>query len=223
MKLCIKEPLWNSSMPTKTKTNYSENSKGASTKDSFQTPRYAVEILDGIIPSGVITIWEPAAGEGQISGVLREMGYRVRETEINGNHSYLDFLLEDEDFEYDAIVSNPPFSVKKKFIHKCLEKEKPFAMLIPADWSGWLIDAVFNRGCQILMPTRRIDFITPNIVQRVNEGEQASYTHFREIPENLHYEYSSSDFHSMWLTWGFGFPERVNSVELSIDMKKRIL
>lgn len=34
-------------------------------------------------------------------------------------------------FDFDCIVTNPPFSLKNEFIEKCYEYKKPFALLLP--------------------------------------------------------------------------------------------
>jgi len=216
-------------MPAKTKENYTKDSSGASVRDSFQTPRYATELIIPFIPLSVSTIWEPAAGTGMIANVFKnKTGYDVVSTEINGNYPYFDFLenisVSELSFKDEpCIVTNPPFSLKKKFAHRCIELGYPFALLIPADWSLWLIEAVRTLGCQMLVPSRRIDYITPHVVSRVNEGENTSYGNFREIPEALLKKYSGADFHSLWLTRGFGLKERVNFVDLTNSMKDGIL
>jgi len=213
-------------MPAKTKTNYSENSTGASTKDSFQTPRYATELIAKALPRSTKYVWEPAAGTGMMADVLEE-AWPVLRTEVNGNYAYFDFLEGNDfpvsDWEGLAIVTNPPFSLKKQFAYRCLELGVPWALLIPADWSLWLIELLQLRNCQILIPNRRVDFITPNVVARVNDGEKTDYKKMRDIPTELLKKYSSSDFHSQWLTWGFDFPETLNFAELTNEMKKRIL
>jgi hypothetical protein len=130
----------------------------------------------------------------------------------------------------------------------------PFALLVPADYSGWIIDAIRNDGAEKIIPTRRIDYITPNILTRIHEGEvwdaiedahecatlrdykknymdiwlmdlQAhhdvhNYQDINEVPQELLHKYSSSDFHSMWLTWGFGLGKTETFVELSNEEKK---
>lgn len=216
-------------MPAKTKDNYSNKSSGASVRDSFQTPRYATELIMPYVPASVGTIWEPCAGTGMISDVLKER-WDVVETEVNGNYPYCDFLTDDPpegltigEYPSTAIITNPPFSLKKKFAYKCIEYGVQFALLIPADWSMWIIDTLQNHDCALFVPERRIDYITPHVVKRVNDGENTLYKDFREIPNNLLAKYSSSDFHSIWLTRYFDARERVNFLKLPIADKTRIL
>ena len=162
------------------------------------------------------------------------------------------------DFDFDVIVTNPPFSLNKKFHDKCVEMGVSFALLIPADYAGWIIEAVEN-GAEKIIPTRRIDYITPNILNRIREGELwdtylvntyndrydsladlkkkspeilerelLDYPDFHvyktiyEAPKKLLRKYSSSDFHSMWLTHGFGLGKTETFVELTNEMKDNI-
>lgn len=180
-------------------------------RDLFQTPNYAIDLLIPFIPQEVYTIWEPACGEGKIVCRLEEYNHPVIASDIRGPNDivdlYFNFLSEIDfsiinDFHIQGIITNPPFSLKRKFFEKCLEYRKPFALLIPADYSGWLIDAFTSFGCEKIIPTRRIDYITPSGLS----GESGH----------------TSNFHSMWLTWGFGLGRSETFVELTNEQKRNI-
>jgi len=161
-------------MGAKDKTNYGGNGKVTRIKDSFQTPRYATELLEPFIPEHIKTIWECAAGEGRIARVLLNK-YLVHCTEVNGNYPYYDFIKGGKlPFTYftntTMVVTNPPFSMKKEFYEACVDLELPFALLIPFDMSGWLVKA-FMDGAQGIVPSRRIDYITPNILKNIAKKE----------------------------------------------------
>ena len=47
----------------------------------------------------------------------------------------------------------------------------PFALLIPLDYSGWIIDALEKDGAEKIIPDSRINYITPNILRNVHENE----------------------------------------------------
>lgn len=151
-----------------------------------------------------------------------------------GCNEVWDFIHQTKDEEWmksiDMIVTNPPFGFKREFYNQCLFYYKqyniPFALLIPAEYNGWIIDAVRNDMCQKLVPTRRIDYLTPNMLQRINAGEKTQYQSLEEVPKNTLPRYSSSDFHSMWLLKGFNItipnpvlPAEIY-VELSLSRKK---
>jgi hypothetical protein len=174
-------------------------------RDLFQTPNYATDLLIPFIPEQICFIWECAAGGGKISNELRKFGYAVGESDLRGKEGILS-----ANFLYDtpislnqscAIITNPPFSLKKQFYDRCIYFGVPFALLIPTDYCGWIINALQN-GAEKLIPTRRIDYITPN-------GLSGASGH-------------SANFHSMWLTKGFGLGKSETFVELTQEMKKNI-
>jgi hypothetical protein len=260
--------------PAKTKAPQKATPSVVQGRDLFQTPAYAVDLLIPFIPEYIDCIWEPACGEGKIVQRLTERGYSVFPSDIRKaegwvNNIIYNFLLGDEtgtlpypvweDFQTRkvAIVTNPPFSLKPRFYYKCLEYRVPFALLIPADYSGWIIQACID-GAEKIVPTRRIDYITPNILTRIHEAEVYNawlakegknkdnitllnlkqyhpaawqtilnsyselhnYKNLEEVPQELLHKYSSSDFHSMWLTWGFGLGVTETFVELFLKEKK---
>jgi hypothetical protein len=251
-------------MGIKTKQTQKEDLQNVHGRDLFMTPNYATELLIPFIddllpmnPAKKFIIWECAAGQKKMSNILTKKGFDVVSTDLSYDESF-NFLLDEPIFEYDCIVTNPPFSLKKKFYDKCASLGKPFALLIPADYSGWIIDAI-KKGAEKIIPTRRIDYITPNILNRIREGEiwekylvesfgniyknvsdfkkrlplelekaLSDYPDFHvyesiySAPKNLLRKYSSSDFHSMWLTWGFGLGKTETFVELTNEMKDNI-
>ncbi len=247
-------------MAEKKKENYSGNADVSNDRDNFQTPRYATELLLPYIPSYIDNIWECAAGDGAIQRVLSENGYEVFSSDIRKRNGVTEsnFLTDDCPFPISSdtlIITNPPFAstLKRAFYKRCVELSLPFALLIPADYAGWLIDAIRFKGCEKVIPTRRIDYITPFIEELVFKGEIKTlietklkkkfrkfsdiptdvinefsnliprYSEVRDIPENLIGKYSSSSFHSMWLTFGFGLGQSETFVELTNEMKKGIL
>ena len=175
-------------------------------RDTFQTPNYATELLIPFIPKDIKNIWEPAAGENKIVHVLEEHGYSVFASDIRDplnclHDANVNFLTQDFDIGIlglECIITNPPFSVKAEFIERAFEYGVPFAFLINADYSGQQIDWI-RKGCEKIIPTRRIDYITPT-------GRNG--------------DTSASQFHSMWLTYGFGLGKTETFVELSNKDKK---
>lgn len=174
-------------------------------RDTFETPAYAVELLLPFIPKDYQYIWECAVGNGRISGKLCENGYVVcgsdirykqtknRDNEIFFNYNFLnwgkekippvidDWFMEDKNV---CVITNPPFSIKHLFIEKCLEYNMPFALLINADYSGQAIDWI-TRGCEKIVPTSRISYITPNILNRIHEGEVWNILYDKKNCKNL--------------------------------------
>lgn len=232
-------------------------------RDTFQTPRYAVDPLTAYIPKHIDSVWECACGGGRISLPLIESGYDVFSTDIAKptlpNSDLANFLTDEIPHIIKSwigqgrnfsIITNPPFSIKEHFIEKCFSYGVPFALLINADYSQWQIDLV-QMGCEKLIPTRRISYITPNILNRIHEGEVwkaledkmgcakledfkkkhmnlwiphlwanqtlHNYGRVEDVPGELLKRYSASQFHSMWLTWGFGLGKTETFVDLPIS------
>lgn len=177
-------------MPTKIK----DNTK-AEGKNLFGTPHYATHIVMRYLKPYTM-VWECAAGEGHMVRAL-EKRHAVWATDIDVapkgivvSNERWDFLTQTRDEkwmkQFSYIVTNPPFDYKIQFYQKCMDYWKqygiPFALLVPADYSGWIIKAVREDMCQKIIPTRRIDYITPT-------GLHGGNGH-------------TSRFHSMWLVKG---------------------
>lgn len=251
-------------MPSKTKQTQKENLENVHGRDLFMTPNYATELLipflDNLFPMSPYSefvVWECAAGQKKMVNALEANGFKTIATDLSYDIPF-NFLKDAPTFKFDCIVTNPPFSLKKKFYDKCVEMGVPFALLIPADYAGWIIEAIEN-GAEKIIPTRRIDYITPNILNRIREGELwethlietygdryeslaelkknspeilerelLDYPDFHvyktiyDVPKKLLRKYSSSDFHSMWLTHGFGLGKTETFVELTNEMKDNI-
>ena len=200
-------------------------------RDTFQTPKYAVDLLLPFIPKDIKLIWEPACGNGKISKRLVEHGFDIWSTDITFNYNCTDLtwnftdsrnILENQKVTAECIITNPPYSIKELFIERAFEYNLPFAFLINADYSAKTIDWI-QRGCEKIIPNRRIRFITPFIIDRVNEEEKTNYQTVEEIPPQLLYKYSSSQFHSMWLTYGFNIGRTETFVDLPIkEMKENV-
>lgn len=195
-------------MPRKPKKPQAEDLEQSNGRDLFQTPNYATELLVPYIPDYITHVWECAAGHRKIASVLANQGFKVLATDI-GNYERVtpsNFLTDPNRTDVyrpiNAIITNPPFSLKRRFYQKCLEYNLPFALLLPFDMCHWMAEAFKNDGVQALVPNRRIDYITPTGLSGAN-GHTAYY-------------------HSFWLTWGFNLPSQMTVVELSNEMKENI-
>lgn len=103
--------------------NYMKNEK----YDELYTPDYAIKPLLKYLPKNKI-IWECTDfGSSNITKVLKENGFNV----ISTHKKDFDFLKDTPDFEFDIIITNPPYSLKDEFLRKCYEYKKPFCLLLP--------------------------------------------------------------------------------------------
>lgn len=81
------------------------------------------------LPVGTV-IWEPACGEFDMVEVMRSCGYEVIASDINTG---TDFLTA-ETANCDWIITNPPFSLADRFVERCIESKKPFALLLKSQY-----------------------------------------------------------------------------------------
>ena len=68
-------------------------------------------------------VLEPCCGEGHISEVLKENGFKVISTDLvdRGYGEGVKDFLKDDFQKYDNIITNPPYKYAKEFIEKGLE------------------------------------------------------------------------------------------------------
>jgi hypothetical protein len=155
--------------------------------DNFQTPASA---LDCLLPhlQRDWTIWEPACGKGNLANGLRAHGFDVRETDINRDEDE-DFLRLNPSFHWDAIITNPPFSIKEKFLARCYQLGKPFALLMPiTTFDSAKRRSLFHRhGVQVILPNGRVNFETPNGAGSSSWFYTAFFTNGLNLPAQLNF------------------------------------
>lgn len=99
--------------------------------DHFNTPAYAVTpLLKYIDPRWAI--WKPTDtyGRSQITETLKKHGNKV----IATSKDTFNFLQDDPKFDFNCIITNPPYSLKDEFIARCIHytaRGKKWAMLMP--------------------------------------------------------------------------------------------
>jgi hypothetical protein len=152
--------------------------------DNFQTPAHALDPLLPYLKAGW-KIWEPSSGKGKMALVLESNGFEV----ITGDRE--DGFLNQRPKRFDAIVTNPPYSIKGQFIARCYDLRTPFALLLPITvFDSQERRRMFHQhGVEIIFPSARINYETPNHEARTKEGKK-----------------SSAWFYSVWVTWGLGLP-----------------
>jgi hypothetical protein len=108
--------------------------------DFYPTPPEVTEALMRflLLPTDKV-IWEPACGTGEMVRVMLKHGYMVACSDLNPTDFIRgaepeDFLAVDMPEGVDWIITNPPFSIADKFIERCLEHKKPFALLLKSQY-----------------------------------------------------------------------------------------
>lgn len=99
--------------------------------DEYYTPKYVVEILLNYIDKTKIkTIWCPCDKDSsEYVKVFKDNGFKVICSHIDDGKDFLNY----EPLEpYDAIITNPPFSIKNQILDRCIQLNKPFGLLLSA-------------------------------------------------------------------------------------------
>lgn len=126
--------------------------------DACQTPDYAIDPLLPYLPEG-LNIWEPAAGEGYLRGALYDSGFSVIHSDILTGQNFFEYQPE----KWDAIVTNPPYSIHFQWLERCYQLGKPFALLLKVEILGTkkAQDLMEQYGFEILLLDKRVDFKMP--------------------------------------------------------------
>ena len=120
--------------------------------DDYMTPKSAWENIKHLIPKDKV-IWECFYGDGTSGQNLRDLGFNVI-------HEPIDFF-ENNDLEYDVLLSNPPFSLKKEVFTRLIELDKPFIMISSQQllFTQYFRKIMDGNNLQIIIPRKRIQFI----------------------------------------------------------------
>ncbi len=142
--------------------------------DRYITPAWVTEALCDHMHLPM-NLWEPAAGNGAISRVLKERGYNVLASDLKGDPEQgieeRNFLLTIwGEVTRRGIISNPPYDHAQKFVEHALSLMQPdrvhggvVAMLLRVDWDSAKTRAHLFRDCPAwtrkIVLTRRIKWI----------------------------------------------------------------
>lgn len=117
--------------------------------DRYWTGEAEASAIARRIPSGIGTVWEPAAGRGDLAKVIQGFGYDVFASDIDISEFNANCELEQCDFlgdgtpsffidqQIDAIITNSPFGKKAEaFVRKALtyENVRYMAFLLRSEW-----------------------------------------------------------------------------------------
>lgn len=151
--------------------------------DDYMTPKYAWENIQQFIPKNKI-IWEAFYGDGASGTYLTELGFNVY-------HEPIDFFTE-QPLHWDCIVSNLPFSKSKEIMHKLLEYDKPFILIMPSSKINTsYIRQWKDKKLQIIIPRKRIHFeklingIKPDNYKSVCNFDCFYYCYKMELPSDI--------------------------------------
>ncbi len=140
--------------------------------DEYYTTEGVVKvILPYLKPKS--TVWCCAdKEESNYVKVLREQGHKVIYTHIETGE---DFLTYEPDFEFDYIITNPPYSIRKQFYIKVLEYNKPYALLLPLVSLALKDIRLNSKDLQLLHFMKRPSFIRPEGSELGKPPSEISY------------------------------------------------
>jgi hypothetical protein len=149
-------------------------------RDLYPTPPWCIEALAEHVMLTDLSVWEPAAGNGQMAEALKAAGAKVHATDVHPYGYKLDRVL---DFtsgmhraeRFDAIVTNPPFGSRAKLAEQFVEiglrhiaRDGGFlALLLPVDFDAAKSRMHLFAGCphfagKIILTKRIIWFANPD-------------------------------------------------------------
>lgn len=126
--------------------------------DKLNTPKEAIAPLLPLLYGWEhMPMWECAYGNGQLVGIMQDEGFKVVYKE---DHDF----LKDDPVDAHWMLTNPPYSLKAKWLKRANEIGMPWAFLLPITTLG-------VRACQkeldhenvsVVFLPKRIDFTGGN-------------------------------------------------------------
>lgn len=132
--------------------------------DECLTPDYGVKPIVKYIPKDAV-VWCPFdKDDSEFVRQIRANGNKVIATHIDNGQNFYTY---EPDEHWDVIVSNPPFTNKRKIFERAMSFNKPFALIAPNTW--WNDSAPYNlfkdKNLQILSFNKRMKFLNNGVVQ----------------------------------------------------------
>lgn len=155
-------------------------------RDRCETPSYALDpLLPYLLPSW--RIWEPACGSGRIVRALQTNGYPVWGSDLLQGKNFLRY--EPAGVIWEAIVTNPPYSIKPQWIRRCYDLGKPFALLVPVETIATddVQRMMEQYGAELLLLNKRINFHMPNETKAESAPFPTMWYCWRMLPAPIVY------------------------------------
>ena len=150
--------------------------------DECYTPDYGVEPILKYIPKDA-TVWCPFDTEESQFVIQISKQNKVIRSHLESGQDFFDY----EPDEWDMIVSNPPFTDKRKFFERALSFNKPFALIMT---NTWLNDSAptqlfKDKDLQLLMFDKRMKFISPDGRNNDKITFSSSYYCWNFLPKQI--------------------------------------
>ena len=146
--------------------------------DDYETTK---ECLKDLLPyiTDYKIIYDPFYCNGKVKEEWKELNKEC----INEKK---DAFNRDHPEDYDIIISNIPFSIKKKCFELFFKLDKPFIILTTIDTLGSVWIKKYFNDLQFIIPTGRYNFYKKSNTKK-----------------------SSSWFDTMWVCYGLNLPEKI--------------
>ena len=150
--------------------------------DECYTPDYGVKPILKYIPEGAI-VWCPFDTEESEFVKQISKQNKVEYSHISTGHDFFDY----EPDEWDIIISNPPFTNKRKYFERALSFNKQFALIMT---NTWLNDSApkqlfKDKDLQLLMFDKRMKFISPDGRDNDKITFSSSYYCYNILPKQI--------------------------------------
>lgn len=149
--------------------------------DECYTPAYGVTPILKYIPKDAI-VWCPFDTSGSEFVKQISQQNKVVFSHIDSGQDFFRY----EPKQWDVIISNPPFTNKRKFFERALSFNKPFALIMT---NTWLNDAApkqlfKEKELQLLLFDKRMQFLNKGITQN-KITFSSSYYCFEFLPKQI--------------------------------------
>ncbi len=150
--------------------------------DECYTPAYGVQPILKYIPTNAV-IWCPFDLEESEFVKQISKTNKVVFSHIDKEQNFFEYEPE----RWDIIISNPPFTNKRKYFERALSFNKPFALIMT---NTWLNDSApkqlfKDKDLQLLMFDKRMKFISPDGRDNNKITFSSSYYCWNFLPKQL--------------------------------------
>ena len=150
--------------------------------DECYTPHYAVKPILKYIPKDAI-VWCPF--DTKESEFVKQISNtnQVEYSHINNGQDFFQYEPDD----WDIMLSNPPFTNKRKYFERALSFNKPFALIMT---NTWLNDSApkqlfEDKDLQLLMFDKRMKFNSPDGRSNDKITFSSSYYCWNFLPKQI--------------------------------------
>lgn len=169
-------------MTAKIKIDSKEVLYSKGNNDECYTPDYGVAPILEFIPKGKI-VWCPFDKEESEFVKQISKTNKVVFSHIDEGKDFFEY----EPKKWDIMISNPPFTNKRKYFERALSFDKPFALVMA---NTWLNDSApkqlfKDKDLQLLMFDKRMKFISPDGRDNNKITFSSSYYCYNFLPKQI--------------------------------------